>query len=176
MASDTSTTKWAHQHCLVRVFFINRLEITFHAKDNMSCMLPTLWRREGRWVMSPAERVELCLLWDSLNCQIKSVSKWALEASFLGRYAIDWTRPEWSFFWEEKISALPWEWDLAQIMVLSEHKWGSGLIHRVCDPAAPWDVMLQVPHSPWWAGAIGGCQKLWPSVIAAVQTPSVANF
>lgn len=27
-------------------------------------------------------------------------------------------------------------------------KWESGLVRRLCDPAAPWDVMLQVPHSP----------------------------
>lgn len=73
---------------LVRIFFINRLEITFHAKDNMSCMPPTLWGGERRWGMSPAKRVELFLLWDCLNCQIKSVSE-QLEASFLGRYAID---------------------------------------------------------------------------------------
>jgi len=28
--SDTSPTKWAHQHCLVRIAFINKLEIIFH--------------------------------------------------------------------------------------------------------------------------------------------------
>lgn len=47
MASDTSTTKQTHQHCLVRIFFINRLEITFHAKDNMSCMAPILCGGKG---------------------------------------------------------------------------------------------------------------------------------
>lgn len=101
VASGISTTKWAHQHCLVRIFFTNRQEITFHAKDSTSCMAPTVgWGRGG---MSLAERVELFLLWDSINCQMKSVSKWLLEAGFLGRHAIDWTRPEWSFFWEDKI-------------------------------------------------------------------------
>lgn len=100
--------------------------------------------------MTPGKNEELFLPWDSVTCLRKSVSEWVLEAGFLGWHVIDQTRPE-QFFSGGQDTAFTMGVGCCTDNGLVWTPCASGKVGLfagyVCDRAALWDVMLQVPHS-----------------------------